>query len=254
MIDPQWRLTSRHKLSHVGSLDDLEQLIEEIREYKQAAFDTQRDRIGVFLRARDFPDKVVKRYQEVGGVVWLTEETMSWYMDFLSHARQLAYADIGSQWKNTQAYKLLDHHSRKLLGIRNSAYSKRNFLLRVYVHLREASSKNFECAALTRHLWKRFSELEQGLNRNPDVTGGGAGRGNGGGGGGGIQPLRCSHCRNRAVHEKYNLPLMKEKCPFHAVSQSKARKAAAKAGALLRENGNLTKDDLVVQCLAAIGD
>jgi hypothetical protein len=237
-IDTMWQSSQRPGLSRVKSPEDLEELIEAIEEVREASFEQQDDQIYTFLSARHYSTKEITRYQDRGGLPLITRATYRYYLALLNQIRQRYHsAPKGTSWKQTQGYGIWDFYNSKLLTLRGTSTSKRHFLLRVYVYLREAHEKKFYESSMAKYLWNYVTALQG------DQKGGGAG--------GAAAAERCSHCRHKALHVLLKKEHQKAHCPFKDVSQQLARKAAPKGHALLTANPNLSVTDMIAQAKAA---
>jgi hypothetical protein len=243
LTDTMWKSNHRHGLGRVKDQEDLAELITSVEESRESAFEQQDDQIYVFMSQRHYTERQVQKYQLNGGLGLITRATFQNYMALLNVIRQRYFdAPRGTPWVKTQASGLLDHHSQKLLSIRGTSYSKRHFLLRTYVYLRDAYETQFYHPSMTKHLWNQLTLLYPGEGKGGDK------------GGDGTPPLeRCPHCRCRALHVKLNLPHQKANCPFKGVDQGLARKGGSKGVALLQKEGNLKVEDMVAKVLEALG-
>jgi hypothetical protein len=243
-VDALWRTQGRHVLGQIRSATDLEELISQIEEVKESTFDQQEDQVGVFLAQRHYTSTSIKKYVARGGLSIITKATYTYYLGLLNHLRQRYYdAPRGTSWAKTQAHGIWEHHSQKLLTLRMTISTKKHFLLKVYVYLREAHKAHYYHASMTRYLWNQVTSLQHGE---------GGGRVNDPGAA--AAPDRCPHCRGKGFHSKLDLPPQKAKCPFKDMSQTLARKAAQKGYAMLQANPNLTKTEVVAQAKTAAND
>ena len=239
-IDTLWQSNQRPGLDRVKTPEDLEELIEEIEEVQESSFEQQEDQLYTFLSSRHYSTKEITRYQERGGLPIITKATYRYYMALLNYIRQRYHAaPKGTSWKKTQGYGIWDYYNSKLLTLRGTSTSKRHFLLRVYVYLREANAKKFHEPSMAKYLWNYVTALQG----NSEEKGGGAG--------GGGTADRCGHCRNKTLHTLLKREHSKTKCPFKDLSQTLARKAAVKGQALLTENPQLSITDMIAQAKAA---
>ena len=239
-IDTMWQSNQRPALARVKTPEDLEDLIQEIAEVQKSSFEQQSDQLYTFLSARNYSTEEIERYQERGGLTVITRATYWYYMALLSHIRARYYgAPKGTDWKKTHGYGIWDYYNNKLLTLRGTSSSKRHFLLRVYVYLREANGKEFNEPGMAKYLWNRLTALQSDSGEK------------GGGSGGGGTTDRCGHCRNKALHTLLKREHTKTNCPFKDLSQSLARKAATKGHALLTENPQLSIRDMIAQAKAA---
>lgn len=239
-IDTMWQSSQRPGLARVKSPEDLDDLIESIEEVREASFEQQDDQIYTFLAARHYSTKEITRYQDRGGLPLITRATYRYYMALLNQIRQRYHAaPKGTSWKQTQGYGMWDFYNSRLLTLRGTSTSKRHFLLRAYVYLREAHEKKFYDSSMAKYLWNYVAALQ------------GSGEQKVGGAGGGAVVERCGHCRHKALHALLKKDHQKAQCPFKDLSQQLARKAAPKGHALLTANPNLSVTDMVAQAKAA---
>ena len=242
-IDSLWKSNQRHGLGRVKGADDLNDLIENIEEAREAAFEQQDDHLYVIMANRHYTEREIETYQETGGLGMITRSTYQNYLSLLNTIRQRYHeAPRGTPWTSTQAHGLLVHHSNKLLALRANANSKGHFLLRVYAYLRDAQDAKFYHPSMTKYLWNQLTLLkappahsEGGEADSTQQT-----------------PDRCPHCRNKALHSKLRLPHTKAKCPFKDVDQGIARKGAGKGVTLLAKDSTLGKEAMVAQALETV--
>jgi hypothetical protein len=241
-IDSMWKSSQRHGLGRVKGADDLNDLIENIEEARETAFEQQDDYLYVIMANRHYTEREIETYQETGGLGMITRSTYQNYLSLLNTIRQRYHdAPRGTPWTSTQAHGLLVHHSNKLLALRVNANTKGHFILRAYTYLRDAQDSKFYHPSMTKYLWNQLTSLKTPPARNDGTELDNTQQ----------APDRCPHCRNRALHSKLHLPHTKTKCPFKDVDQGTARKGAGKGVTLLAKDGSLGKEAMVVKALEA---
>jgi hypothetical protein len=239
LTDTMWKSNHRHGLGRVKDYEGLAELITAVEESRESAFEQQDDQVYVFMSHRHYTERQIQRYQERGGLAVLTQATYQNYLALLNVLRQRFFdAPMGTPWAKTQSPSLLEHHSQKLLYIRGTSYSKRHFLIRTYVYLRDAYGAQFYHPSMTKHLWNQLTSLSSPGDRKGEKAGEAD-----------QTPDRCPHCRSRALHTKLNLPHAKPHCPFRGVDSGAARKAASKGVSLLQQNGQLKLEEMVAKAL-----
>jgi hypothetical protein len=240
-IDAYWKSSSRHMLSAVKEGGDLQEFIATIDEVREETFNQQEEQISVFMGSRNYSDRDIAKYQARGGMVLITKATYRYYLDLL-HTLRHRYHDAPKDvpWKQTQAYALLDHHSKKLLTLRGTTTNKKLFLLKVYVYLRDAHKAQFYHNSLNQYLWNQLNQASQSAAPAKDPA-----RAK-------TPATRCEHCRHKGLHDHFDLAHDKSKCPFKGLSQTVARKAGAKGYELAKKDSNLSLTDMIAKAKAAV--
>ena len=240
MTDTLWRSQQKHQLGKVKTFKQFANLLSDIEEVEEQAFEQQGNLIRLFMSGRGYSTKEITAYLQQGGLPLIIHSTFKDYLGLLNTVRQKHFeGGMEGDWGQGHANGLLSYHASKLLALRTTSYNKTNFILRVYAYLRDAKATQYHHPSMIKYLWKEVSALKQ-----PVVKGKGEGKAVVG------TPERCNHCRSNRLHNKYRLPLDKDHCPFKDESQAKARRAAQKAHSILDDEPNLSKGDLVRQALA----
>lgn len=236
--DPLWNTASRHPLGGVKSRDGFTDHIENVSKSRKGAFKQQQTQIRNFLRQQGYSSKDADVYISSGGLIYLVNQTYSFYTEFLQHVQALAYKSSGS-WKGTQAQTVLSHYSDKLQTIRCNAVNKRDLLLRSYACLRDARHNSYSEISFVSKMWQQVDSSSVNPPASlagppsPDKEG-----------------STCSHCRLPSLHVHLGKPMNRNSCPLKDHDSKIARKAAKILLKLKCEDPSAALKDLVAKAVS----
>lgn len=224
VYDQTWMSIRRHGLRYVKDGATLLEVTKNVKKAKEAAFTRQTNRIYDFMCRRNYNEEEIDLYLAGGFLPKIVAASFENYYSLLVQAREL-HMNHPDEWEGGPAASLINHHSEKLLTIRMNADSRRDLILRTYVHLRDSARRSFYHESQTEALWDRMATLSEKLAASNNRRGGGGGGGGGDRGGENKSP-RCSHCKSSELHKAMKVGIGKADCPLTDLGGKEARKAA----------------------------
>ena len=148
-------------------------------------------------RAIQIVEKAIEKYRVEGLLPKITLVSFQLYCRLMNTIRNLGYKH--SEWENSPAQAMLQHHGQALAKLRANCTTKKHFIYRTYIYLRNQSDKKFYNEGLTWKLWGKFMDVNSNRVPPPGRAAGAGGRVAGGGNEAAVSN-RCPHCRGREVH------------------------------------------------------
>jgi hypothetical protein len=240
--DSLWQGIRRHALTQIKDRESLFSFVKAVDKDQEAAFEKQDFAIQTLLFHRHYSERSIDDFLRNGLLPRLTRDSFHSYSRLLSTIRQLAF-DHDILWEGGPAKAMLDFHSFRLLQIRRHALSRKMLILRTYAYLRDADAKAFYHESMTASLWDKIADLALTTQGKlpPDSGSGATPKAS-------TSNPRCSHCRNATAHKTLKIDPIKRVCPFLALPQADARKAAGISVKNHKDNGGSFEDC----CKAAI--
>lgn len=244
VYDQTWMSIRRHGLRYVKDGRSLLEVAKNVMKAKDTAFTKQSNRIFDFMTRRNYEEDEIDVYLASGFLPRIVAASFENYHALLVHAREL-HMNHPDPWEGGPACTLITYHSDKLLTIRMNAESRRDMILRTYVHLRDSAQKSFYHESITEAIWDQMSTLNEKLaSAGPRRGGGGGKTGDGGGKGGEVtKKPTCSHCKSSDLHEAMKVGVGKADCPLADMNGKDARKAAKE---IMTEAAATTDADVAV--------
>jgi hypothetical protein len=192
-----WRNASKDTLRKIKNRVDLERVVKELNSVRNVAVRGQTNRLHALLESLHYSPDSVQLYLSSGLLPVLVTRSFEFFHRLLCTVRDEAYQVIsGTAWSNSLAAAMLSTHSEKLVMIRQYAMDWRDYLVQVYVYLRDAQLQDFRDASMIRQLWHRPA-VSLAAAPPPDL---------------------CSHCHRSRMH-----PVGRNHCLLLPLPAAKAR-------------------------------
>jgi hypothetical protein len=223
-VDSQWRQAKRASLSKVKTQNDVEQLIDDVREVRDIVFKQQKQRIKALLHTCRYSPEEIDEYLYSGLWIRIVLDTFDLNLRLLETL--LATSREHGRFEGGLAEAMLKHHAGKLWNIRAYSENYQDLLLSVYVYYREAASSKYYHTSMMSSLWKRAAsqKMLSPVSALPvsaglaEEKGGKAAR---------TTTAGCSLCYNKGLHDLVKVGYGAELCPFQGkLNRAKSKKAA----------------------------
>jgi hypothetical protein len=235
--DTQWKTMRKNTLGTITKQKQFFSLIETIEDSSEPAFEQQDSKIRLLMYRRKYDADMITDYLEHGLLPTISRQTYAYFMGLLNAIRQLYYTNL--VWEGGPAKAMLDFHAKGLGNIRAFSPDYRTFTLKVYAFLQDTAKKGYFHAKMSQPLWDRVAQLELSGEAHPPS-----------------KPStdkadspRCSHCKNRDLHNLLGLQHSKTLCPVLDLTGTHLRAAIKEALTAFKNNPESNKADLVDEIL-----
>jgi hypothetical protein len=202
--DLKWMKGSQNALRTVSSLADLQEMTENVIGLQETAMKHVYTMQKIVLQRDGLSLEVVEAWAYGGYISCISRKTLTLYVSFLHHLRQVA---VDLSW--TVAKKEIDYYLKKINLLRANTPTRLATMCKIYVLFRDAQKDAWRVPKLES---EKLTELYQLVGR---LTSGGDSSSTGAG----VGMLQiCSKC-STVLHG--DAP-----CPWSAMNNTRARKAA----------------------------